>query len=87
MAKYQNFKKKANNFKKPVTKRKINKYPKGVKKLFFGEEMVTLQFDKNGGLCDVQPRIGDIFNTYKGRTRCFIYEISQILKNYYGNAN
>ena len=81
MAKYQNFKKKANNFKKPVVKRKVNKYPKGVKKLFFGEKVITLQFDKNGGLCDVQPRVGNIFNTYKGRTRCFIPEIYQLLKD------
>lgn len=72
---------------KSITKKFINKYPKGIKKLFFGDNVVILQYDKNGGLCDVQPRVADVFNTYKGRTRIFIDEIYQILKDYYGNVH
>lgn len=63
---------------------KINKFPKGYKKVFIkNQEPTILQFDKNGGLCNMTPRIPDIFNQYKGRTRALIPEMINSIVNYY----
>lgn len=78
--------KKFNNKKQVTKKRIINKYPKGYVKYSHKDDSVLLQFDKNGGLCDVKPRVADIFNTYKGRTRAFVPEMFQILNEYYKNV-
>ena len=43
---------------------------------------VTLLFDKNGGLYDIRPRIGNVLNTYRGRTRAWVDDIAQELKWY-----
>lgn len=59
--------------------KKNNKFPKGYYIINKGSEKITLQFDKNGGLCEVSPRVGDILNTYRGRTREFIPEIRKII--------
>ena len=65
------------NQKTMFPKGQINYTVKGVK--------YKLQFDKNGQLCDLQPRIGDVFNTYKGRVRTFIPEIIDAIKFYAKN--
>lgn len=65
------------NQKTMFPKGQINYTVKGVK--------YKLQFDKNGQLCDLQPRIGDVFNTYKGRVRIFIPEIIDAIKFYAKN--
>jgi hypothetical protein len=65
----------------------MNKFPKGQINYTVKGVKYKLQFDKNGQLCDLQPRIGDVFNTYKGRTRLFIPEIIDIIKGYAKNNN
>ena len=58
-------------------------YPKGYKKIYKGKQVVTtLQFDKNGQLCDMTPRIGDLLNQYRGQTRlCIPKIINKVLEN------
>lgn len=59
---------------------KINKFPKGYYNISTRNNgKITLQFDKNGGLCNMTPKIGDILNTYRGRTRAFIPEIKNAI--------
>lgn len=67
------------NQKTMFPKGQINYTVKGVK--------YKLQFDKNGQLCDLQPRVGDVFNTYKGRVRTFIPEIIDMIKGYAKSNN
>lgn len=57
-------------------------YPKGYKKIYNKKELVcTLQFDKNGQLCNMFPRIGDLLNMYRGQTRlCISKLIPKILE-------
>ena len=62
-----------------------NKFQKGKINYTVKDVKYKLQFDKNGQLCDLQPRIGDVFNTYKGRVRTFIPEIIDAIKFYAKN--
>lgn len=63
----------------------MNKFPKGQINYTVKGVKYKLQFDKNGQFCDLQPRIGDVFNTYKGRVRTFIPEIIDMIKSYAKN--
>ena len=65
----------------------MNKFPKGQINYTVKGVKYKLQFDKNGQLCDLQPRIGDVFNTYKGRVRTFIPEIINMIKDYAKNVD
>lgn len=58
-----------------------NKFPKGRISYIVNNVKYRFQFDKNGQLCDLQPRVGDVFNTYKGRTRLFIPNIVEDIKS------
>lgn len=58
-----------------------NKFPKGQINYIIKNVKYKLQFDKNGQLCDLQPRVGDVFNIYKGRTRLFIPNIVESIKS------
>jgi hypothetical protein len=52
------------------------------KKIFKGKQVATiLQFDKNGQLCDMQPRIGDILNQHRGQTRLCVKQIIEKVLN------
>ena len=62
-----------------------NKFPKGNINYTVKGVKYKFQFDKNGQLCDLQPRIGDVFNIYKGRVRTFIPEIIDAIKFYAKN--
>lgn len=62
-----------------------NKFPKGQINYIVKTVKYKLQFDKNGQLCDLQPRVGNVFNTYKGRVRTFIPEIIDAIKSYAKN--
>ena len=64
---------------------KNNKFPKGKINYTVKGVKYKLQFDKTGQLCDLQPRVGDVFNTYKGRVRTFIPEIINMIKDYAKN--
>ena len=64
---------------------KAQKFPKGQINYIIKNVKYKLQFDKNGQLCDLQPRVGDVFNTYKGRVRTFIPEIIDAIKSYAKN--
>lgn len=73
-----------NNIQK-FNKNQKTMYPKGQINYTVKGVKYKLQFDKNGQLCDLQPRVGDVFNTYKGRVRIFIPEIIDMIKSYAKN--
>lgn len=63
----------------------IDKYPKGEVVMDNPGYKLTLKFDKNGGLWDMTPRVGDLLNTYRGRARSaeLCAEINDLVSNFY----
>lgn len=51
----------------------------GTKKLHYGKSTVILQFDKIGRLCEMTPRINDLFNRHRGHQRDCIPAIIEYL--------
>ena len=51
----------------------------GIKTLRYGESTVILQFDKIGRLCEMTPRVDDLFNRHRGHQRDCIPAIIEYL--------
>lgn len=65
---------------------KQTRHLNGKKFLKFGEKTVILQFDKIGRLCEITPRIDDLFNRYRGHNRNVIDKVIEYLNFVdYGN--
>lgn len=68
-------------FQKQFRKKQQTRNLNGYKNLHFGPNKVTITFDKIGRICDIQPRINDLLNTYRGRQRNSIPEIINYLNS------
>ena len=68
-------------FQKQFRKKRQTRNLNGYKNLHFGPNKVTIVFDKIGRICDIQPRIDDLLNTYRGRQRNSIPAIIDYLNS------
>lgn len=56
-------------FQKQFRKKQQTRNLNGYKNLHFGPNKVTILFDKIGRIYDIQPRINNLLNIYRGRQR------------------
>lgn len=68
-------------FQKQFRKKQQTRNLNGYKNLHFSSNKITITFDKIGRICDIQPRINDLLNTYRGRQRNSIPAIIDYLNS------
>lgn len=68
-------------FQKQFRKKQQTRNLNGYKNLHFGPHKVIILFDKIGRIYDMQPRIDNLLNIYRGRQRNSIPAIIDYLKS------